>query len=698
MNDSRARVLVADDDATVRLLMQAALERHDFAVTSVEDGEDALAALAVGDFDLVLLDVDMPRLDGFAVCAEIRRVRGGDIPIVLVTGHDDVGSIERAYRIGATDFVAKPINWTLIGHRLRYVLRAFRTLQSLHHAEARNRAVLSALPDLLLRVDAETGRVVERHGKSDLVADLFPLDGQLTGGLSPSAGEQCSRAVARAVGSGAVQYVEFVANTVGGERNLEGRIAPLDAKGVLCLLRDTTERHEAEQRVRYLAYNDTLTGLPNRLAFTETLERVLKRYESTGKRLAVLFLDLDGFKGINDSFGHQIGDLVLQWAAERLRAGLRGADPAFGSVATEVEIARLGGDEFLILIGPIALAEQAQLIARRVGDLMRRPFFIEGQELVITTSIGIGLFPDDARDADALLRVSDTAMYAAKAHGRDNSQYYSAALTTRAVERLSMESRLRLALDRNEFQLVYQAQVDARSGEIDAVEALIRWFHPEKGPIPPADFVPLAEENGLILPIGEWVMRTACADAMRWLARGLPPIRIAVNLSPIQFRNENLLDDVLAILAEAGFPAERLELEVTESALMEDADRTLAVLRSLRDAGLSIALDDFGTGYSSLGYLKHLPLTTIKIDRAFVRDLPASREDEAIVGAIVALARSLGMRVTAEGVETAAQTEVLGALGCDTFQGFHFSRPLSFEAVADLLGEAPFRATRSRDA
>lgn len=693
MNSAPPRVLVADDDATVRLLMQAALEKHGFAITLVEDGEQALQEFAAAPFDLVLLDVDMPRHDGFEVCAEIRRIRGADIPIVLVTGHDDVASIERAYQTGATDFVAKPINWTLIGHRLRYVLRAFRTLQSLHVAEARNRAVLRALPDLLLWVNAESGRLIEQHGQPGVLGELFRPADLLSDRLPAEAAAQCRRAIDEAVATGDVQYVEFIAETREGPRNLEGRVAPLDEGGVLCLLRDTTERHEAEQRVHYLAYYDTLTGLPNRQAFTEMLEQAVLRVEQTGQRLAVLFVDLDGFKGINDSFGHNIGDLVLQWAAERLRTGLRVLDAAgrpvgedaAGHERGEIEIARLGGDEFLVLVSPVAHAEAAQVMARRIGDMVRRPFVIEGQELVITASIGIGIFPDDARDATALLRVSDTAMYAAKAHGRDNSQYYSAALTERAVERLSMESRLRVALERQEFQLAYQPQVDALSGQIHSVEALIRWNHPEKGPIPPADFIPLAEENGQILPIGEWVLHTACTDAMRWLSLGLPAIRVAVNLSPIQFRNRNLLQDVLATLRKTGFPVDCLELEVTESALMEDADRTLEVLCSLRDAGLHITLDDFGTGYSSLEYLKRLPLSALKVDRSFVQDLPTCREDEAIVGAIITLAKNLGMRVTAEGVETQAQTDLLRRLGCDTFQGYYFSRPLPFQAMAALL-------------
>ena len=692
MSKIMARVLVADDDLTVRLLMQAALQGHEFAVTLAEDGEEALQAFAAAPFDVVLLDVDMPRRDGYQVCAEIRRVWGMDIPVVLVTGHDDVDSIERAYQLGATDFIAKPINWTLLAHRLRYVLRAFHTLQSLNVSEAKNRAMLRALPDLLLRVDA-SGQVIERHGRPGLLNDLFQGALTLTERLPDDAAALCLKAVGYTLATGHVENVQFKVAAAGGPCYVEGRIAAIGAHDALCLLHDATNRHEAERKVRYLAYYDTLTNLPNRQFFRELLERAIARAQRQKEQLAVLFMDLDGFKGINDSFGHHIGDQVLQWAAERLRTGLRMSDvpsresrewseePGQG----DLDIARLGGDEFTILLSHLQHPENALGVARRVGDLMRQPFIIEGHELVTTTSIGISIFPDDAHDAASLLKFADTAMYAAKTQGRDNCQYYSAPLTERAVKRLSMESSLRLALDRNEFHLVYQPQIDVKTGLILSVEALLRWQHPERGLIPPLEFIPLAEENGMILPIGAWVLHTACTDAMRWQALDRPAIQVAVNLSPVQFRNPYLQRDVLEVLRDTHLPVEQLELEITESVLMDDAGHTLTALRNLRETGLRIALDDFGTGYSSLSYLKRLPLSNLKVDRSFVCDLPASPEDEAIIGAVVAMAGKLGMRVTAEGVETQAQSDILVKLGCHTLQGYLFSKPVPFEAISALL-------------
>lgn len=570
------RILVADDDPTVGLLMQAALEAQGYSVTVVEDGLAALASFRADPADVVLLDVEMPGLTGYEVCEEIRSGWGSDIPVVLVTGHDDVASIERAYDSGATDFMAKPINWTLIGHRLRYIMRAFR---------------------------------------------------------------------------------------------------------------DAAERSLAEQHVRRLAYFDTLTGLPNRRSFQELLEREVARASRDGSGLAVLFLNLDGFKGINDSLGHGIGNLVLQWIADRLRNGLRTGD-TLGRVANVEEhlnIARLGGDEFTILLPRIGHPEDALVVAHRIRELIGRPIIAGDQEIVVTASIGISLFPEDVRDAGNLLMHAETAMHAAKSEGRSNCQYYRASLTERAVARLGLESALHQALERKEFHLVYQPQIDAASGTIRGVEALIRWQHPERGLISPLDFIPLAEEIGLILPIGAWVLHTACTDAMRWQALGLPPVQMSVNISPIQFRDKNLQEKILTTLTATGLPASQLEIEITESALMENATRTLALIQSLRDQGIHIALDDFGTGYSSLQYLKQLPLTKLKIDRAFVCDMPASKADEAIVRAVVTLAQTLGMRVTAEGVETGDQHTVLAALGCHFIQGFHFSKPVSFDAIAAML-------------
>jgi diguanylate cyclase (GGDEF)-like protein len=446
-------------------------------------------------------------------------------------------------------------------------------------------------------------------------------------------------------------------------------------------------RKEAENKTLRLAYFDSLTGLPNRQSFLERLGREVRIAEREKTRLAILFMDLDGFKGINDSMGHNTGDLILQWAADRLQQGIRPYDMVVRAPVdeSEVELARLGGDEFTALIPRISKPEDALLVAHRIRELMRRPFILEGREVVLTASIGIAVYPDDGEDASSLLKHADTAMYHAKDKGRDNCQFYSASLTERVQHRLNLETSLRHALARNEFSLVYQPQFDLIRGSIQSVEALIRWNHPEQGVISPLDFIPLAEENGLIVPIGEWVLRTACTDAARWRHEG-HALRVAVNLSPMQFKDPELVKMVLGILGQTGLPPELLELEITEGAVMEDSGATLATLEALSLQRVQIALDDFGTGYSSMSYLKRMPLNNLKVDQSFVKGLPHDRDNRAIVRAILSMARNLGFSVTAEGVETLEQADALKQMACDTLQGYYFSRPVPAADIPALLG------------
>ncbi|CAK0772414.1 diguanylate cyclase [Gammaproteobacteria bacterium] len=698
INMKPPHVLIADDDPTVRLLMQAALERHDFAVTVVEDGESALDVFSP-EVDMILLDVEMPGISGFDVCKTIRRSAGMEIPVVMVTGHDDVASIEQAYELGATDFIVKPINWTLFGHRARYILRAFRTLQLLNSAEAKHRALLTALPDLLIHVNS-AGDILEWHGTGVAGIELGDHP-NLTRIFAPNTAAYCMESIEHAIATGQLESIVYdCADQNHRAHYYEGRIVAMRANEALFLIRDVSERHEAEQKIHRLAYFDALTGLPNRQFFHEQLERELAHARRENERLAVLFLDLDGFKGINDSLGHSAGDQVLQRVSECLRAGLRPFDvlgrqsvnESFENAPVIVEnengslnLARLGGDEFTIVLPSIQQAEDAFVVAHRIREMIGHPFVIDGQELVVTASIGIGIFPDDAQDSCSLLKYADTAMYAAKSQGRDNCQYYSASLTEQAVARLSMDYALRMALERNEFYLLYQPQLDVQTNTIQSVEALIRWQHPERGTILPMEFIPLANDLGLILPISIWVLRTACTDAMRWQALGLPPVQMLVNLIPARLINETLYESILEILRDTGLPPERLEIEITESSLMTDGPYTLGLVRKLREYRVKVTLDDFGAGCSSLKYLKELPFDKINIDRIFVRDMLDSKESTAIVNSIIELAKVLEMRVVAEGVETMVQHQALLDIGCDIIQGHLLSPAVSFEDAVTLL-------------
>ena len=689
MTPAPMTILVVDDDATAQVLMRAALVKAGFEVRLAGGGEEALQVFREQPADLVMLDVDMPDLDGHAVCVRLRAEFGEQLPIVMVTGMNDLKSVERAYDSGATDFIAKPIHWALIGHRVRYLLRAAQAMLDLQTAEARNAAILNAIPDLLFELDID-GLYIDYHTPH---AELLAAPPEVFIGktideiLPPNAAKVCHAALQAAVEHGSSTGLQFELQLPQGPSWFElsvsrKRTAVGHKPRFIVLSRDITERKEAENRIARLAYFDSLTGLPNRQSFLERLGREVRRAQHSRRRLAVLFMDLDGFKTVNDSMGHFAGDQILQQSADRLRQTLRPSDMVSRSIELEagIELARLGGDEFTALIVDVERPDDVMNVVERVHAQMRAPFHVGGRDVLLTASIGIALFPDDGDNAEELLEHADTAMYHAKQLGRDNGQFYRAALTEQAKGRLELSTGLRLALERGEFHLVYQPQLDVRTRRVVAVEALIRWSHPVHGLIPPLDFIPLAEQNGLIVPIGEWVLRTACADAARWRQAG-HLLSVGVNVSPAQFKDSNLVQTVHDTLVQTGLAPQMLVLELTESALMADDGATLATLNALRDSGVQFALDDFGTGYSSLSYLRRMPLNNVKIDRSFIKDLPHDSGNLAIVRAILSIADSLGFSVTAEGVETREQAGALAGMQCDLLQGYLIGRPVAAAAL-----------------
>ncbi len=684
------KILLADDDVTIRFLMQAALEQAGFEVVLASNGEEAIQLFNTSTPDMVMLDVEMPQMNGYQVCTYLRKQIGNELPIIMVTGMDDVQSIDHAFEVGATDFIAKPINWNLINYRLLYLRRAYLNLLDLKNANARSKAIFSAIPDTMFILDNE-GHIVDTQSSSDKKAFL---DFQTGDNLNRRMPENITRAHLEAAGRarkyGTVEHFEYQLNDENNrEKFYESRVLTIDSDEILCLVRDITERKDSENRIFRLAYFDSLTGLPNRQSFIDRLKREIKRAKYVGSKLAILFLDLDGFKSINDTMGHNTGDVILQWAADRLQSSTRSSDFVSRSNTTgsEIELARLGGDEFTVVIPNLIRAEDALTLAHRIRETMRHPFRLDSRDVVLTTSIGIALYPDDGEDVEALLKHADTAMYHAKTEGRDNCQFYSITLTQEAEKRLNLENDLRDALKNNEFQVLYQPQFDIEESCFKSAEALLRWHHPKQGLISPLDFIPLAEENGLIIPIGEWVLRTACSDAAHWIKNG-DDLRIAVNLSPLQFKNPDLIKSVLTILTETGLPPEKLTLEVTEGALMEYSENTLATLRALRNNKIHIALDDFGTGYSSMNYLKRLPINSIKVDQSFVSGLLDDKDSLAIVRSIVTLSKNLGFQITAEGIETLDQAEILKFLGCETLQGFYFSKPLNKNDILQLSNKS----------
>jgi diguanylate cyclase (GGDEF)-like protein/PAS domain S-box-containing protein len=438
---------------------------------------------------------------------------------------------------------------------------------------------------------------------------------------------------------------------------------------------DITDRKKAEEQIEYQAYHDALTGLPNRLLFIDRLRVALARARRRAGSVCIMFLDLDHFKLINDSLGHASGDRLLQGVAERLRSCVREDDT----------VSRLGGDEFTILLPDVARGEDAAKIAQKTLDAVAAPLVVDGQDLLVTTSIGIALYPSDGETDDALLKNADSAMYRAKELGRNTYQLFAPALNARAVLRLSLEKGLRRALEQDEFILYYQPQVLVDGSRITGVEALIRWQHPERGLVEPADFIHLAEDSRIILPLGDWVLRTACRQARIWSEQGGPQVRIGVNLSGRQLQERNLVRSIYYALQESGLDASRLDLEITESVAMQNLEFTIGMLHGLKEMGVQISLDDFGTGHSSLSYLKRLPIHTVKIDQSFVREMTVDPYDSAIVKAVIEMAHSLGLGVVAEGVETEEQRAFLQRLRCDRMQGFLFSKPLAPAAIGEML-------------
>lgn len=474
----------------------------------------------------------------------------------------------------------------------------------------------------------------------------------------------------------------FARRKDGSEFSADISLGPLKTKDgnfVISAVRDVSERKQFEERLLHQATHDALTGLPNRVLFHDILFHAAAHAQRTEKLLAILFLDLDEFKNINDTIGHEYGDTLLKEIAQRLTATLRKDDL----------VARQGGDEFAILLQGVSVVQNISQIAEEILAAVSEPFVADGHEMHVTASIGITVFPFDDTDVEHLLQNADTAMYRAKESGKNNFQFYTAAMNTLIRERMEIENGLRHALERDELVLHYQPQVDIQSGKMIGAEALVRWAHPEKGLIPPGKFISVAEESGLIVPIGEWVLRTACRQNKTWQDAGLPPIRVAVNLSARQFREPQLVVVVAKAMEDAGLDPHSncLELELTESLLMKDMEATIVTLHKLHEMGVCLSIDDFGTGYSSLSYLKRFPIHALKIDQSFIRDITIDPNDAAIAATIITLGHNLKLKVIAEGVETAEQLALLREMKCDQIQGYYFSKPIPAEALEILLRE-----------
>jgi len=703
-------VLVVDDDMMMRILARETLEQAGYRVEEAEDGQAAVSAFQTLRPDVILLDVMMPVLDGFEACAAIRGLEGGErVPVLMMTGLDDSDSINRVYAVGATDFITKPIAWPMLGHRISYVLRANQAFLDLTRSQAQltNAQRIAQLGHW--EWDVATDQV-RRSEEVCRIMGLTPGELQATHGaflemihvddrrmveeasyaaLHRNQGFNVDFRIVR--GDGTVRIVheqgEVVYDAAGKPTGMQGTT------------QDITDRKHAEEQIHQLALYDSLTGLPNRHLFKEQLSHAVVRSQRTEELLVLLSLDLDRFKRINDTLGHEVGDLLLKDAAARVTQSLRQSDlvTRADSDAKNYCIARQGGDEFTVLLTSLNQAQDAAKVARRVLDALAQPFHVGDSEIVVCASMGIAVYPLDGIDGDSLLKNADAARNYAKEHGTNNYEFYNGKMNTSAVQRLALESNLHKALERNEFSLFYQPKINLASRAIVGAEGLIRWHHPELGMVSPAEFIPLAEETGLIIPIGEWVLRTACAQIRAWIDAGVAPVPIAVNLSARQFHEQNICETVANALREYDVAPHLLELEITESAAMQDAEATSAALHRLKAIGVRIAIDDFGTGYSSLSYLKRFPIDSLKIDRSFVTELPGNQDDASIAQAVITMGHALRLKVIAEGVENEAQLDFLAANACDEMQGYFFSRPLPADQCTKLLADRQDAAAAAAD-
>jgi diguanylate cyclase (GGDEF)-like protein len=693
------RVLIVDDEEGVRKVLTRWLANGEYECRQAASGQEMIAILNDEEFCLVILDIMLPDASGVDLLRELQE-KHVDLAVIMATGLDDRGTAFDCLKSGAFGYMIKPfqhnevmINVANALHRRNLEIQNRLYKESLENLVLeRTKALSQANKDLVLEV-------AERKESEARFRSIFEHAGAGMCTFTPEgAFIQTNPSFSNFVGYSAEHLqkksILDIIHPEDAESLLDllkdagnGKLRPpdTDRKGdlnyAISLVQDITGRKKAEQalqsnekRLQYLSHHDPLTQLPNRALFYEYLQRVMVESRRRKKMAAVIFMDLDHFKKVNDTLGHETGDLLLRAVSKKLLKTIRESDM----------VARLGGDEFVAILENLSDAETVRMIAERILRAMSRSFRIMGHELFISTSLGISLFPANGEDVQSLLRAADLANYQAKASGRENYKFYSPDMDLRFESKYFLERDLRQALGQKQFQLHYQPQMDIQAGRMAGAEALLRWEHPKLGMVSPAEFIPLAEESGLITAIGEWVLQTACAQSVRWLKDGFPPITIAVNISPRQFLEHDFIEKVERIIQKTGIDPNLLELEITEGMIMENLESAIILMEKLTGIGVKIAIDDFGTGYSSLRYLKNFPVSKLKIDRSFICDIIHSPGDVAIVSSIISLAENMDIKVVAEGVENQEQVNLLRDKECFLIQGFFFSQPLSVEDFSKL--------------
>jgi diguanylate cyclase (GGDEF)-like protein len=682
---TRELMLLVDDDPGFRLTTRESLSSAGYQVIEASNGDQALNLAAKHQPDLILLDAMMEGMDGFEVCRRLLKIPDlRRTPILMVTGLEDTESVSKAFESGASGFVLKPVNYPILMHRIRFHLRASQNARALQENQERLSCAQRIAGLGYWRWDADKDQLVI----SENLAAMLGIDPQqlvltLEDYLSwthPKDREYLRNTIITTIDGAPLRPIDY-RMLIDGQPAItvhqELGMAPYAKNVVLGTVQDITQQRATERRIRQLAYSDELTGLASRAYFYKHIEDVIRAAQRREERFALLYLDLDGFKDINDSLGHDTGDELLKIVAQRLQSILRETD----------FIARLSGDEFCILVDNVSGQYDAAEVANRSLLEINRPIRLLARDLRPRCSIGIAHYPDDGDDLQSLLKAADSAMYAAKKEGKHRYAFYQQRHTIEADQRLQMEQDLRLAVDNDEMELHYQPQVDLSSGRMMGVEALVRWQHPAKGLIPPSQFIEVAERIGMIKPLGDWVLKTACNQAAKWRMLGLPEFRIAVNISPLHFNDPVLFTTVEDVLQQTGLSPGNLELEITEN-VVQTTGNDFSIFKRLRELGIRISIDDFGTGYSSLSSLKSLPIDCLKIDRLFISDILKDKKSSILLGSIIDVAHALGHVVVAEGVEQEEQLKVLRNIDCDMVQGFLFSRPVLPEAIPALAKTA----------
>ena len=677
MNKTKPLILVVDDTLTnIDLLTDVLMD--DYRLGIAMNGQKALAFVDRNPPDLILLDIMMPEMDGYEVCRRLKKNRKTqDIPVIFITAMSDTAHVAKGFDVGGVDYVTKPFHSLEVKARVKtHLILKNQLSMSARIFESSLDGIIVTDPDTVIQIVNPAVSEITGYSAEDMIGrktnmlqsrrheKVFYQD--MWNSLTET--ENWTGEIWNRKKNGEI-YPQWLSITA--IQDLWGRVT-----NYVGVFHDMSEMKRQQDELKYQASHDALTDLPNRIFFQYRLMDSIANADRHGEMLAIMLLDLDNFKSVNDSLGHTIGDKLLQEVASRLLRCL--GEGGF--------VSRLGGDEFAILLEDVRNEERAVKVAGLIYESISKPFHLQTHDFFLTVSIGITFCPADGQNPETLLKNSDIAMFRAKQRGGNSYEIFTPAMDREVTRRLTLESQLRRAIERDELMVYYQPKLDLVSGGIVSMEALVRWQKPNEGIVSPAEFIPLAEKTGLILPLGKWVLQTAALQTKKWWDAGYR-LRVAVNLSPRQFQEENLLEMIHAVLAETGLPPAGLEFEITESVLMENEEMSLDLMAKMNAMGLHLALDDFGTGYSSLRYLKQFPIHTLKIDKSFVDNVPGDDENVAITSAIISMARSLKMQVVAEGVETKEQLHFLRQLVCDEMQGYLFSPPVPADKFTIMLKE-----------